>query len=75
MDEFLRELAALDAPVNFAKTMALLRALKSGAVKLDDVTITSNNSWQVSMTVPTAGSDAVTTVEPGGKPSVAGAAV
>ena len=75
MDEFLKELAGMDAAVNFAKTMALLRALKSGAIKLDDVVITSNNSWQVSKAMPTAGSDAVTTVEPGGEPSVAGAAV
>ena len=50
MNDFLNELATLDqlatARNDFAKSLALVRALKSGAVKLDDVTLTADG-WQV----------------------------
>ena len=60
MDEFLNELAALDLPsqlamarANYLKSLALIRALKIGAVGLDNVTLTADG-WQVSAVVPAA---------------------
>lgn len=50
MDELLRELARLNELNNvrndYAKTLALLRALKAGTVTLDNVTMT-DDGWQV----------------------------
>ena len=51
MDELLNELATLDqlaaARNNYAKSLALIRALKLGTVGLDNVTLTADG-WQVS---------------------------
>lgn len=50
MDGLLRELNEINRlhqlQADYAKTLALLRALKAGAVTLDNVTLTSDG-WQV----------------------------
>lgn len=55
MDEFLKQLNEINAVSqlrsDYAKTIALLRALKSGSVGLDNVTLTADG-WQVSAFVP-----------------------
>ena len=60
MDELLNELAALDMPSqlalargNYAKSLALIRALKLGTIGLDNVTLTPDG-WQVSAVAPAA---------------------
>ena len=53
MDELLREINEINAVANlradYTKTMALLRALKTGRVSLDDVTL-EGDGWSVSAT-------------------------
>ena len=46
MEELLRELALLDGKANYEKSLALLRALKAGRVRLEEVTLTLDG-WQV----------------------------
>jgi len=50
MDELLRELAEIQATAqvrsDYAKTLALLRALKAGEITLDNVTMTADG-WSV----------------------------
>ena len=55
MDDFLKELEELNATSmlrnDYAKTLALLRALKAGKVSLEQVTMTADG-WQVSAVQP-----------------------
>lgn len=79
MDELLAELTRCDqlaaAHNNYAKTLALLRALKAGTVDLDRVTLTADG-WQVAQLLapavaavavasePTSDTEAVSPVSP-----------
>jgi len=55
MDELLRELADIQrtgqTALDYAKTLALLRALKAGSVLLENVTMTADG-WQVAAVQP-----------------------
>jgi hypothetical protein len=55
MDELLKQLNTLNelsaARNNYAKTLALLAALKAGTVTLDNVTLT-DDGWQVAAIQP-----------------------
>lgn len=57
MDELLQELneinAAAQVRMDYAKTLALLRALKSGRVSLDSVTLIEGG-WSVAAVAPSA---------------------
>lgn len=57
MDNLMRELNEIQAATalqcNYSKTLALLRALKAGAVSLDNVTMT-NDGWTVAEVEPPA---------------------
>ena len=68
MDELLREINEINAVANlradYAKTMALLRALKSGRVSLESVTLTANG-WQVADDTPPVTEAEVEQAEPG----------
>ena len=68
MDELLRELNEINAVANlradYAKTLALVRALKSGDVKLDEVMLTADG-WQVAAAEPQAREADAEQAEPG----------
>ena len=51
MEELLKQLAMMEQASNYSKTLLLLRALKDGAVKLENVEVTPTG-WTVSSLVP-----------------------
>lgn len=67
MDEFLRELDVIHqqhaTAANYAKTLALLRALKSGEIALDNVVLTADG-WNVSKVPPAGEAAALKVAEP-----------
>jgi hypothetical protein len=71
VDELLREINEINAVANlradYAKTLALLRALKSGRVLLDEVTL-EGDGWSVS-TKPVPGAIPVPDAEPAAEPA------